>query len=662
MDLIEKIKNKLEAYEPLKINITLIFRYLVSAFIWIVLLEHFLNYFFSTGKIHNLIHISNKILFIVFSIVVIYFLIVKSIDQKYLISKNVLDRVERLKDEEEKLKKFNILEDIVNIGIWEYELEKQRFYLSYWNQNGINIHKNYANLDPVESIRQYIHPDDLKSAQRNWELFLDTKADKYANIFRIKDNSEYIYIKQNGRVLKDKQGDCYKIIGTITEITREKKLENKLYQLAYFDNLTKLPNEKYFFERLDEKLQKIKNHKREVQFSVFYLEIADIDNILNIVGSLHCNNIAQKIAAKLKEDQDLVLISHYYGNKFLLLFKELFSKEQIDFKAKEISRLIMELWQESKIDYFLNFKIGISIYPLHGKDAQNLISRAHHAMHTIKDDSQFYQIYDQNIYYKKLNTIRLKNDLRKAVENNELDLVYQPKLDLKSEKIVAFEALLRWQHPEFGQISPGTFIPIAEQSNLISKITRLVIKKVIEEFATNKILRDSGKIISINLSAHDLKSDSLIRYLEKLIKNDKLNSEQIDFEITESIFLDASDRELDNLKKIKKAGFYISLDDFGKGYSSLSYLAKLPIDILKIDMSFIRNLDQRKTKILTEKIIELSHELDFKVVAEGVETSAEVETLLNFNCDYVQGYYYYRPMAIKELKSIIGKNCNNVSV
>ncbi|PUU89327.1 MAG: diguanylate cyclase/phosphodiesterase, partial [Halanaerobium sp.] len=254
--------------------------------------------------------------------------------------------------------------------------------------------------------------------------------------------------------------------------------------------------------------------------------------------------------------------------------------------------------------------------------------------------------------------IQLKNDLRKAVESEGLSLVYQPKIDLKNDDIVALEALLRWQHPEFGQILPGYFIPIAEQSNLITQITRWVIKRVIKEFSENKILRESEKIISINLSAYDLKDDSLIIFLEGLIADGKLCPHQIDFEITESVFLDAEKSDLENLNKLKEAGFYISLDDFGKGYSSLSYLAKLPIDMLKLDMSFIRNLDQSRNKILIEKIIELSHELDFQVVAEGVEEKIELEILKDLNCDYVQGYYYYRPMPLAELESIICCDCN----
>lgn len=431
----------------------------------------------------------------------------------------------------------------------------------------------------------------------------------------------------------------------------------KLYQLAYYDDFTNLPNEKYFLDKLENQIETDRNSDGNQKFSVFYLEITDMDNISNLIGE-EVRFIVKKIAKKLKEDSELDLISHYHGDKFLLLFKGKSKKEKIMIKAEEILDSIKKLWQENEIDYFLSFKIGITIYPENGIEAKNLITKAQQAMHTIEESNELFQIYDQKIYFKKLKNIKLKNDLRKAVENCDLNLVYQPKINLKKEKIVALEALLRWRHPELGQISPRYFIPIAEQSNLITQITRWVIKRVIKEFSANKTLRESKKIISINLSAYDLKDDSLITFLKKLINKKLLRPHQIDFEITESVFLDASEKDLDNLKKLKKAGFYISLDDFGKGYSSLSYLTKLPIDMLKLDMSFIRNINQRKTRILIKKIIELSHELDIQVIAEGVEKKRELEILREMNCDFVQGYYYYRPMPIEKLESIICLNCN----
>ncbi|RCW52480.1 MULTISPECIES: bifunctional diguanylate cyclase/phosphodiesterase [Halanaerobium] len=563
---------------------------------------------------------------------------------------------------ETSFKKFNLIEEMIDVGIWEYNLEKKQLYLSYWAQNKLNINQKYTSQDPIESIKDYIHPDDRREAQKNWESFIENKKGKYKNIFRIKNKSDYIYIKQSGRFLKDNKDSAIRVIGTTTEITREKQLENKLYQLAYFDDFTNLPNEKYFSKKLEQLIRSVEKSQQTQRFAVFYIEIMDMDNISNVVGSLHGNQTAKKIADSLKSDPDLSLISHYYGNKFLLLFKNIYQKEKIKQKAKKIIEAIKVLWQENKIDYFLDFKIGITVYPFDGENAQTLITRAHHAVHTIEDSNQFYQIYDKNIYYEKLNNIHLKNDLRKAVEAEELSLVYQPKIDLKDEQIVALEALLRWHHPKFGQISPEYFIPIAEQSNLITKITRWLIKKVIKEFNQNQFLRESEKIISINLSAYDLKDDTLITFLENLIEAEKLCPHQIDFEITESIFLDAKEQDLENLHKLKESGFYISLDDFGKGYSSLSYLAKLPIDILKLDMSFIRNLEQKKTRILIEKIIELSHELDFKVVAEGVETENELNILKKLDCDYVQGYYYYRPNSLEKLETIICNDCNMQTV
>jgi diguanylate cyclase (GGDEF)-like protein len=658
MEVIEKLKNKIEEYDPSQASFILILKYLIVGFIWIALFEYFIDIFIPADQIHSFFHFANEVIFIIFSAVLIYFLIRRTLNANYKISKSIIDKAEEIKNEEDKIKKFNLIEDMIDVGIWEYDLQSGELYLSFWAQNKLNIHQKYTSQGPIESIKEYIHPDDRQEAQNKWELFLENKNKKYSNIFRVENNSEYIYIKHSGRFLKDSDDSAVKVIGTTTEITREKKLEDKLYQLAYYDDFTSLPNEKYFLDKLEQQIRAVENSQNKDGFSVFYIEIMDMDNISNLDGSLHGKETAQKIADTLNRDPELELISHYYGDKFLLLYNRISEQKNIKAKAEEIYQSVRMLWKENKIDYFLDFKIGITVYPSNGKDAKTLISRAHHALHTIEASNQFYQIYDKKIYYAKLNNIQLKNDLRKAVESEGLSLVYQPKIDLKNDDIVALEALLRWQHPEFGQISPGYFIPIAEQSNLITQITRWVIKRVIKEFSENRILRESEKIISINLSAYDLKDDSLITFLEGLIADGKLCPHQIDFEITESVFLDAEKRDLENLNKLKEAGFYISLDDFGKGYSSLSYLAKLPIDMLKLDMSFIRNLDQKRNRILIEKIIELSHELDFQVVAEGVEEKIELEILKDLNCDYVQGYYYYRPKPLAELESIICYDCN----
>jgi len=658
MDVIFKLKNKLEETDPSRMSFKIMLKYFVLGVIWILTFEYFINKYLPGSNFFILFHFINQFLFVIFSSVLIYIFVKKGLKNHYVISKSIIDKIEKIRSEEDKIKKFNLIEDMIDVGIWEYDLKKKELYLSYWAQNKLNIHQKYTRQGPIESIKEYIHPEDRKQAQEKWDLFLAGEKKKYKNVFRVKNNSKYIYIKHSGRFLQNDDGIAAKVIGTTTEITREKKLENKLYQLAYYDDFTNLPNEKYFSEKLESQIKISQNSKMEQKFSVFYLEVIDMDNISNVIGSLHGNQTAQIIADILSNKLEPDLISHYYGDKFLLLFKNVSKKEEIKARAEEILNLIKRLWKENEIDYFLNFKMGITIYPKNGDDAKTLITRAHQAMHTIEDSSKLYQIYDQTIYFEKLNNSQLKNDLRKAVENGELNLVYQPKINLQNEEIVALEALLRWHHPEFGPISPGYFIPIAEQSNLITQITRWVIKRVIKEFSENEVLRESGKIISINLSAYDLKDDSLIAFLKSLIKKRELCPDQIDFEITESIFLDATERDLENLNRLKKAGFYISLDDFGKGYSSLSYLAKLPLDMLKIDMSFIRNLDQRKTRILTEKIIELSHELDFKVIAEGVEEKEELEILKKLNCDFVQGYYYYRPMPISELESIISMDCN----
>jgi PAS domain S-box-containing protein len=655
MDIIFKLKEKIKKNNPDRESLILITKYLALGFFWLIIFKGFCKLILPEEHPFTIFYILSELIFIIISAIFIYLLLKKKLLNKYKFNQEIINDIEEIEQQEEKNSRFNLIEDMVDIGIWEYDLREKKLYLSYWAQNKLNKHYNYINKDPIEMIIDFIHPEDKEQARHKWQDYLTGKTEKYYNTFRIYNNSKYIYLKHSGRFVNDKSGNKTKVIGITNEITREKELENELYHLAYYDDLTALPNEKYFQDKL-EKLIKKTDQKENSCFAVFYLEISDLDNISNIVCSSHANYTARIIAAELKYYSDLKLLGYYYGDKFLLLYQGINSKEEIAEKANKILAILKNLWEKDKIEYYLNCKIGISLYPLNGGDARTLITRAHHAMHTIEDANTFFHVYNQEMYYKKLNNVRLKNDLRKAVENKELYLVYQPKLDLKQKKIVALEALTRWKHPQIGSISPEFFIPIAENSNLINKIDKWVIKQVISELNRNDILKKYQKTISINLSPYDLKDNSLPIFLEELIEKEKINTNQIDFEITESVLLDSLSNELDNLNKLKELGFLISLDDFGKGYSSLSYLTKLPLDILKIDKSFIKNINFGSNKILIEKIIELSHQLNLKVVAEGVENKKEVEILQELNCDFVQGYYYYRPMPLEEIARIIDRN------
>lgn len=302
-------------------------------------------------------------------------------------------------------------------------------------------------------------------------------------------------------------------------------------------------------------------------------------------------------------------------------------------------------------EFFVTPSIGISMFPSDGKDQESLIKNADTAMYVAKDHGKNnFQFYSASIAEKGARKMELEMALRKAILNKELELYYQPQINIHTGSIFGVEALLRWKHPVYGYLSPDEFIPIAEESNLILTIGEWVIT---EAFAQKKKWEREGKKdlkLAINISARQFQYIDFISFLQKEIVRLETDPKKIELEITESIMQNIELAQIE-LANIKKLGFQISIDDFGKGYSSLSYLKSLPIDTIKIDKTFIDDISHPIHKgSLAKVIIDMGHNMNFLVIAEGVETKKQIDFLINHQCDIVQGYYFSKPLTSSELE------------
>lgn len=432
------------------------------------------------------------------------------------------------------------------------------------------------------------------------------------------------------------------------DIKKELEAEDKLYLLAYYDQLTEMPNEKYFYEELIKKIEKAETDER---LSVVYLKIDNLENIHNILGYQKSNKFISLLAAYLQDKcTEAELISLYRGNQFLLLYNldksRIILEKELDDLANKINKFITE----KNYDYLLDVNLGTAIYPDHGTRAAELLQKAHNAVYTMETGVNSYQIYDENVFLEKLEKETLKKDLKKAIQNDDFYLEYQPKVQTLDEKISSLEALIRWQHPEKGYISPARFIPLAEKTGLIKKIGIFVLKEVFETLKSWQNKGLSSIKMCINISLVELNDPHILENIKYIADSYSIDNSLVEFEITERSFIEISNKNLD---KLKKMGFSIALDDFGTGYSSLSFLNKLAVDILKLDKSFIEKITEEKTKMLVEGIINISHDLEIKVVAEGVEHKEQLQILKELNCDYIQGYYFYRPMKKDEVQKLL---------
>ena len=328
-------------------------------------------------------------------------------------------------------------------------------------------------------------------------------------------------------------------------------------------------------------------------------------------------------------------------------------------EVKRIAEKVMEIFIEPFIinnqEFIVTGSAGVSIYPVDGEEADELIKNADTAMYQAKfKGKNQYALCTNHMKEKVQNDVALSNDLHKALDNNELLVYYQPQIDLSTGAISGVEALLRWVHPSRGMIPPGIFIPLAEKSNLINGIGEWVLKEAI---AQTKRWQDMGLghiPVAVNLSGMQFINPNLAEKVGLILKQTGLDPKYLELEITEGIAIKEENNALETLNKLKAIGITIAIDDFGTEYSSLNRLKMLPIDRIKIDMQFIQGIEKnKKDQAITMVIINLAKSLGLNVLAEGVETVPQLEFLTQKMCDYVQGYYYYKPMPAQELEKIL---------
>ena len=309
-------------------------------------------------------------------------------------------------------------------------------------------------------------------------------------------------------------------------------------------------------------------------------------------------------------------------------------------------------------EYFVKANAGISVYPADGDNADKLIKNADIAMYKAKDIGiNQYLLCSSAMKDEALLKMKLSNSLYRALERDELYIHYQPQVSVDSRQIIGMEALLRWRHPEMGMISPGMFIPIAEQNGLIIPIGEWVLRTACKQ---NKVWQDEGLTpvrMAVNVSIYQIRNSDLVAQVRAALDETGLSPQYLELEITESVANKEADAILNNLNALKELGISISIDDFGTEYSSLSRLSILPIDRVKMDMQFVRNLNKsEKDKAITKGIVYIAHKLGLKLIAEGVETDSQFEFLDQLKCDEVQGYYFYRPLSPEDMEAVIRKN------
>jgi len=476
---------------------------------------------------------------------------------------------------------------------------------------------------------------------------------------------EQRYIHKSGRTVwtswsvsaaNDTRSKQPNLIFQIQDITDKKSAEEKLQHEATHDALTGLPNRPFFMNRLGEALEKVRTIK-DYKVSVLFIDLDRFKYVNDSLGHLIGDDLLREIAVRLRDCmRPSDIVARLGGDEFTILVEGRYDESEVTRIADRIQKKFNIAFDLRGHEVYSSASIGI----LHASDkhlaSEDVMRDADTAMYQAKRAGKArHEVFDEKMHTAAKEILRLETDLRRAVEREEIEVYYQPIYTLATGEIESFESLARWDHPEFGKISPSRFIPLAEEIGLIDRLCEQVLTRACTEIGSLTDQRRYG--VSVNLSCRQFSQTSLVRNIEDILEATGFSPTDLKLEITESVFFEHQDRAIAMLHQLRERGVAINIDDFGTGYSNLGYLKKLPISALKIDRSFVSMIDSAgNNDEIVRAIINLARTLGLKVVAEGIETNVQLELLKELNCEGGQGFLLAKPMDFASLCEFLGKD------
>jgi diguanylate cyclase (GGDEF)-like protein len=544
---------------------------------------------------------------------------------------------------------------IARIGSWEWERASNSVECSGEALRILGVDPSQFNSRP-SALRQLVHEEDRRAFSRWLVQLAAGKASQGLDVRILGDGVDTRHVHVLGEALLSDTGRVVGLVGTIQDATDRTRAIQQIHRLAYFDMVTELPNRSRFHEKLAETLEAAKRDG-----SVFAIMFLDLDQFKRIndtlghaVGDDLLRVIAQRLTRGLRPDDIAVPtqakaaerdVCRHGGDEFIVLLNGVGSEEDA---ARAATRLLAMLAQPIVLgtnEVFISASIGIVLYPRDGDDIDTLLKNADVAMYHAKAQGcgRFF-FYHESMREASAQRLSLEHDLRKALEDEQFELYYQPQIEVTTGRIVGVEALIRWNHPTLGMLGPAHFIGVAEEAGQIMAIWEWVLVAALIQH--NAWLAEGlpAVTIAVNLSSVQFSDPALAERVEEIARVVGVPLDYLELEVTESMLLVDSDAALKTLTGLRAKGVKIAIDDFGTGYSSLSYLRRLPLDKLKLDQSFIRDAGHEGDVAITRAIIAMAHSLKLVVVAEGVETQAQIDLLLSLGCTTVQGFLLGRPL------------------
>ena len=522
-----------------------------------------------------------------------------------------------------------------------------------------------ANGLPINQVFNIINSITRKPAFSPVALVLQTNKPRVlaADTVLIKRDGTEVAIEDSTSPIHNWDGKLTGVVIVFHDVSATKAMATKMAHLAQHDFLTNLPNRVLLNDRIAQAITLANRH--HTHLALLFLDLDNFKHINDSLGHATGDKLLQSVAKRLKECvRDSDTVSRQGGDEFVILLAETKSSEDAAVSAQKILDDLQVLHMIDKSQLHVTTSIGISVYPADGLNAETLLKSADTAMYYAKEKGRNnYQFFISEMNTRAVERLIIENNLRLGIEKQQFILYYQPKVNLNTGHITGAEALLRWQHDEWGEVVPDIFVPVAEDSGLIVPIGRWVLRQACKQA---KIWQDAGLqaiSIAVNISAQEFLQKDFVESVHAVLIETRLAAHFLELEITESVLMRDAECSKNILQQLKKMGIKLAVDDFGTGYSSLSYLQRFPIDVLKIDQSFVQNIESAQDDgIIVSAIISMGNSLKLKVVAEGVETPSQLAFLKAHHCEEGQGYFYSHPLIAEDFATLLLENMPSIAV
>ncbi|TQR38535.1 bifunctional diguanylate cyclase/phosphodiesterase [Brevibacillus brevis] len=464
--------------------------------------------------------------------------------------------------------------------------------------------------------------------------------------------NDVIWTESKINPIMDEEGNVTRLLLITRDVTDRKQSEETIHHLAYHDALTDLPNRRMYVQQLSKEMMQAKRFQSSL--AVLFLDLdrfKDVnDSFGHDVGDMLLIEASKRLQACLKPGD---VVARLGGDEFTIMQNQLLDRNEATALAEQIMYQLQRPFELDGHVFNVSCSIGIALYPQDGDNPEDLLKRADTALYTVKSRGKNgYDFFDPSMEAKSLERILMENEMRKAIEQEQFQIYYQPKIDIATSAMTGMEALVRWVHPELGIIPPNRFIPIAEETGMILALGEWILKQACKQ---NKNWHDQGYTlkVSVNLSARQIYQKDLVEMIKDILQETKLSPHWLELEITESIFVKMEEATA-VLQQIRDIGIQISIDDFGTGYSSFSYIKSLPVDTIKIDASFIRDIHHnQESQAIVKAIVTIAQSLNMNVIAEGIELHDQVAALKENGCDHGQGYLFSKPLPTDDFDQLL---------